>query len=106
MIYIKDYGSINRQLAENRRDGFAEALASLKGGVVTVFTRSGGVSGRGFTGMILEIRAGCLTLLLDACGPPDSGFSRSKSKSKKRSRFGTKAVIPVSQICAVAAHYA
>lgn len=44
------------------RDDFAEHLGRFVGETVTVFTAGGGLSGRGFTGVVLGVDSGLLRL--------------------------------------------
>lgn len=73
MIYLKDYqnplcnpsdGSVGRSGA------LSQELQSHIGQTVTIFTASGGESGRGFTGVLLEVREDTIRLLTRPASPP------------------------------------
>ena len=47
-----------------------ESLCCNIGRTVTIFTRSGGISGSGFTGVLLSADRDCIRLLCDVGAPP------------------------------------
>lgn len=47
-----------------------ESLCDNIGRTVTIFTRSGGISGSGFTGVLLSADRECVRLLCDVGAPP------------------------------------
>jgi hypothetical protein len=108
MIYIKDYRFINEQLRQSGMSDMNSVLIDLVGKVITVFTSSGGVSGNGFTGILSQANRDSLLLTLCLPPPPYCSFSRSHSKHAEclhKSTVLTQAIIPISQICAIALSY-
>jgi hypothetical protein len=47
-----------------------ESMARYIGQTVTIFTKSGGLSGNGFTGVLAGICDGCVKLITDIGAPP------------------------------------
>ena len=50
--------------------GLCESMLRHIGQTVTIFTTSGGLSGSGFTGVLLSVDANCVRLLADIGAPP------------------------------------
>lgn len=79
------------------------------GRIVTVFTRSGGCSGSGFTGLLIHVDCNVIELITRIPSAPRHPFGRQFSFndfsgsgcSCQRDRFGTRIVIPVRDIVAV-----
>lgn len=59
---------------ENYDDGFDSTLEWKVGRMITVFTRSGGKSGRGFTGILVESNNEYIKLITTLPCPPRSPF--------------------------------
>lgn len=60
MIYIKNYSSLRSQYI--KKNDFSSALFHLIGKNIIVFTDSGGVSGGGVNGILLEVSNDSLRL--------------------------------------------
>lgn len=90
-----------------------EQLLSNTGRVVTLFTTSGGCSGRGFTGLLIEANRCFVKLITRLPSAPRHPFGLNEFNGGcggfggfgggsccDRSRFGTVIVIPVNRIVA------
>lgn len=79
------------------------------GRIITVFTRSGGCSGRGFTGLLIHVDCDVIELITRFPSAPRHPFGNQFSFndfagsgcSCQHDRFGTRIVIPVRDIVAV-----
>ena len=85
-------------------DDLADVLCDNIGSVVTVFTQSGGCSGRGFTGLLVSVVGNRFIKLITALPSAPrhpfglSGDADDFSSCSNRSRFGTSIVIPIQKI--------
>jgi hypothetical protein len=78
------------------------------GRVITVFTKSGGCSGRGFTGLLVRVDCHFIKLITSIPSAPRHPFGRqfedcccdffSSRRNCERSRFGTVILIPICDI--------
>ncbi|MCL2873322.1 MAG: hypothetical protein FWE29_00155 [Defluviitaleaceae bacterium] len=57
-------------MMDRSANGIIECLMPHIGRTVTVFTESGGISGSGFTGVLLTADFGCIRLLASIGAPP------------------------------------
>lgn len=83
------------------------------GRIITVFTKSGGCSGRGFTGLLIAVDCNVIELITRVPSAPHHPFGREfgrgfgrgfgfdGSDDCFRDRFGTRIIIPVRDIVAV-----
>jgi hypothetical protein len=55
-------------------ESFIDSLSSYIGQTITIFTISGGESGAGFTGVLLNISKDFIKLLTEPSSPPISSF--------------------------------
>lgn len=88
-------------------DALVDSLSRQIGRVVTVFTTSGGCSGRGFTGLLVDVDCNKITLSTALPSAPRHPFGVQAVDPAFRycphaSRMGTSVVIPVSKICSCA----
>lgn len=73
MIYLKDYRNpLNNpdDSSGGKGNALSRELQGHIGQTITVFTASGGESGRGFTGVLLEVREDTIRLLTRPASPP------------------------------------
>lgn len=89
----------------NNNGVLADEIADLNnniGRIVTVFTSSGGCSGRGFTGLLVEVNRNFVKLITSLPSAPRHPFGLSPAgffdNNECGRRFGTVAVIPIRQI--------
>jgi len=86
-----------------------DALISNTGKIITVFTASGGCSGRGFTGLLVEANCRFIKLITTLPSAPRHPFGRNGCDGGwgggfdggcecNRSRFGTAIIIPIRHI--------
>jgi hypothetical protein len=108
-------------MSTNRNDYFDESdldedrliddLGGNTGRIITVFTKSGGCSGRGFTGLLVKVDCRFIKLITELPSAPrhpfgrrfdrdDFGFGFDGGRCCERSRFGTAIVIPIRDIVA------
>ena len=97
MIYIRDYRNLNG-IVNSQSYTFRRCLQDSLGKTITVFTSSGGTSGRGFTGLMTDISADCLRLLTK----PSSSLER---RNTRNCTLSTETVIRIEQIVAVSMAY-
>lgn len=93
----------DRDRDENNDDfqeNLFEELRENKGRFVTVFTQSGGCSGRGFTGLLVEVNRRFIRLVTSFPCAPRHPFGRNiDSRSDCCSgRLGTAIIIPLNKI--------
>ncbi|MDR3645339.1 MAG: hypothetical protein P4M02_09735 [Clostridia bacterium] len=102
MIYIKDYQALNELVTENERHGLfcRSLLPSLIGRTITVFVDSGGASGAGFTGILIETFSDSIRLLTAVESAP---AVRMNCPRKKRNccRCGSCTTIMLEHITAI-----
>lgn len=106
--FVANDDSINTLSEINGID--LNSLNNNIGRVITVFTSSGGCSGRGFTGLLVNVNCNFLKLISSLpTAPPnpfghqfdiDGDFSNGNS-CRERAKFGTAVVIPLRQIVAI-----
>jgi hypothetical protein len=89
--------------AELNNDLSGDLVDTLRGNigrVVTIFTSSGGCSGRGFTGLLVRVDCGTCKLITSLPSAPRHpfGFNGDSFDHCDRSRFGSAIVIPIRQI--------
>lgn len=71
---------------DSLKDDFVEHLSRYIGETVTIFTTSGGVSGQGFTGVLLSVNH-CFIRLITRIDP-DPGRVLSSSRTGREYRYG------------------
>jgi hypothetical protein len=69
-------------------ENFVEHLSRFTGETVTIFTKSGGMSGCGFTGVILHVNS-CFCRLITCVGPAP-GCALGNACSRCSTGFGTR----------------
>lgn len=97
---------------EDREDHdveFEELIDNI-GRVITVFTKSGGCSGRGFTGLLVKVNRKFIKLVSSFPSAPRHPFGRDfdfdfddfrfRHRDCEKSRFGTVIIIPIRDIVA------
>ena len=106
MIYIKDYRNLNGFAVNSQSYEFYRFLQESLGKTVTVYTASGGASGRGFTGLLIHVFADSIHILTDAASPPQFySKSRKKGRNEKGYPLGTQTIIRLEHIAAVSVAY-
>jgi hypothetical protein len=88
-----------------------ETLIGNTGKIITVFTESGGCSGRGFTGLLVEANCRFIKLITSLPSAPRHPFGRRRGDfddfgfggccgggDRECSRFGTAIIIPIRHI--------
>lgn len=97
MIYIKNYRKINSQVFHNTQNNILQILSNLIGKTIIVFVDSGGLAGKGFTGILTEVLVDRIKLITEL---PD--IPKNNRITKKRcSNLGTSTMIMVNHITAV-----
>lgn len=93
-------GNANNTDSEDEDDGIVEALSDNVGQVITVFTQSGGCSGRGFTGLLTEVDDNFIKLITSLPSAPRHpfGISNTNNFCSNRTRLGTAVIIPINKI--------
>jgi hypothetical protein len=90
-------------------DGLINDLSANTGRIITVFTKSGGCSGRGFTGLLVKVDCKFIKLITELPSAPRHPFGKRFDQDDfgfgggcccERSRFGTAIVIPIRDIVA------
>lgn len=86
-------------------DTFVQSLIKYIGQTVTIYTASGGDSGSGFTGVILDVKKDYIKVLSSVGSPPEFSFGNSDvkeelSEGKDMTSLGTITNIPINKIAA------
>ena len=105
MLYIKDYRNIKFYNAY--ATAFTNELSNLLGKTILVFTASGGVSGNGVSGLLLEFSTNYVTILINflpALTEQNHLHLRKRRANEKRG-ITTKMIIPLCKIVAVSYQY-
>lgn len=80
-------------------ESFKESLLKFMGQTITIFTVSGGISGDGFTGVLLKVSNDHIILLTEIQSPPKISFEDSFSDNEKGdTSLGTITNIPINKI--------
>jgi hypothetical protein len=102
LIYVKNYQALNSLISENQQKviSYRSQLQSFIGKPITVFVDSGGASGRGFTGILIEVLSDSIKLVTSSPSAPGnrSGYP---CKKKQHSRFGTCTTIVLEHVTAI-----
>lgn len=100
MIYVKNYQALNELVNQNSRNSCWNQLPALIGTPITVFVDSGGVSGKGFTGVLIEVLSDSIKLITSMPSAPNM---RTKNSHKKRQpcKFGACTTIMLEHITAI-----
>ena len=104
MIFINDYRRPNLlDFAEQNSCYINELqLMSLKGKMIIVFVDSGGVSGNGFTGILVDVLSDRIRLLTSLPSAPRNNNSyRHFCEKCSQSSFGTYTIIMIKHITAI-----
>lgn len=113
MIYIKDYNSLN-SLVNSTQNSNTTAnfnLDILIGKPIKIFVNGGGASGKGFTGILVEVLPDRIKIATKLPSPPmhkqniKNHSSKNKSCNTKYDEFGTYSVIMLEHITAIAYNY-
>lgn len=114
-LYVKvgmNYSDKNLKNKKIYLDGacFLQSLAKYIGQTITIYTVSGGQSGSGFTGVLLEVCRDCIKILTSAASVPDltlvsdcienKADSHSFGNSSMPVNLGSIAEIPLNKIAA------
>ena len=88
-------------------DDLVRQLRNNLGRVITVFTSSGGCSGRGFTGLLTEVNDDFIKLITSLPCAPRHPFGLGQGnffddRPCCRDRLGTAIVIPINKIVSIA----
>ncbi|HEX2985660.1 MAG TPA: hypothetical protein VHO71_02480 [Caproiciproducens sp.] len=95
-----DRGNDRDNLESVSDDTFKDLLRN-RGRIVTVFTQSGGLSGRGFTGLLVEANHHFIRLVTTLPSAPRHPFgveAASLFDHNGCNRLGTSCVIPINKI--------
>lgn len=68
---------------------------------ITVFTTSGGITGRGFTGVLIEANCDYIKLLCEMPMPPSNPFLCNRKYYNYGNPFGSVAIIPIRNIASI-----
>lgn len=71
------------------------------GQTITIFTTSGGVTGRGFTGVLIDANCDYVKLLCEMPLPPSNPFICNRRLNYYSNPFGSVAIIPIRNIAGV-----
>lgn len=104
----RDRSERDRDFDNNNEHVDFEELSDNIGRIITVFTRSGGCSGRGFTGLLVKVDCRFIKLITSLPSAPRHPFGRDfdfddfgfRNRCCERSRFGTAIIIPIREIVA------
>lgn len=102
LIFIKNYQALNNLVSSEPampRGG----LSALIGRTITVFTDSGGASGRGFTGILCEVRPESIRLVTALPSAPVNG--NRPCRRRQGGRSGTFTTIFTEHITAISYDY-
>lgn len=111
-IYVKsgcEYsskGSIKASKVYLNGESFLQSLLKYIGQTITIFTVSGGASGDGFTGVLLEVSRDYIKVLSKPSSPPSLALGsiceieKSNIKGDNNISLGTMVNIPVDKISA------
>jgi len=107
LIYIKDYRSLNSLVFQPQQSTIQMKLTTLIGKIITVFVDSGGASGNGFTGVLIEVLNDSIKLVtklpeMTRCNSNRSGnvFNQSCNRQHECSKLGTNTIIIINHITA------
>jgi len=99
-LFIMSCGVVNHCLVSS--------LARYVGHTVTIFTESGGLSGEGFTGVLIGVDRGCFRLIHSLGMAPACPLTSFRCKGRGRpfrgNPLGSNVVIPVSAIVSFVHH--
>jgi hypothetical protein len=96
----------NSNNSDNEDNDIIDSLRDNIGRVITIFTQSGGCSGRGFTGLLVNVDCHTIRLVTALPSAPRNPFGISQfndfgfnSRGRcHRTRFGTSIIIPINKI--------
>jgi hypothetical protein len=109
LIFIKDYRALNSLLFSDQNNDllYYSQLPSLIGKPITVFVDGEGVSGKGFTGILIDVLSDRIKLITSIPSAPMCKKNNNNNKChhccKKKSRcnFGTNTIIMIEHIIAI-----
>jgi hypothetical protein len=102
MIYVRDYSNIKPPLPYEQ---LIKRLSDHIGSCITVFTDSGGRSGCGFTGILIEVSSDSLRLITKLPAAPARNTGNTGQSRRYECGFGTSTVIMLSHITAFSYNY-
>lgn len=100
LIYIKNYQALNSLVNHNNSFSYWHQLPALIGKPITVFVDSGGISGGGFTGILIEVLSDSIKLITDIPSAPNIQKNCSHKK-RRNNKFGTYTTIMLDHITAI-----
>ncbi|MDR3645338.1 MAG: hypothetical protein P4M02_09730 [Clostridia bacterium] len=91
---------------DDENEGLVESLRDNIGKVITVFTRSGGCSGSGFTGLLIQVNDCSIKLVTSLPSAPRNPFGvrvgsdnfNGGGGCRSGNRMGSAIIIPIRQI--------
>lgn len=102
LIYVRDYRSFGRYLQPEPPGSLAGRLCRLIGTPVTVYICGGGESGRGFSGILIEVTEECVRLVTSLPRAPQAGCAPPSGRAQRGPGFpGTSVLIPLRQVAAL-----
>jgi len=112
LIFIKNYRAINSLLYSDQNDDvlYKSQLSSLTGKLITVFVDGGGESGKGFTGILIEVLSDRIKLITGLPSAPVCKKSSNQPKcnhcqKKINCNFGINTIIMIDHITAITYNY-
>jgi hypothetical protein len=100
-IVIVNINKKKKKYYNSDNESFRESLIKFIGQTITVFTTSGGISGHGFTGLLLKVSLDQIELLTKMQSAPQIFFKDSFSNEEgDEVSLGTSTNIPISKIAA------
>jgi hypothetical protein len=102
LIYIKNYQALSELVAENQKKSrsYRSQLPTFIGKLITVFVDSGGASGSGFTGILVEILSDSIKLITAIPSVPPIR-KNCHCKKNHSSQLGTSTTIMLEHITAI-----
>lgn len=108
-IYVK--AGCNYEIKENIKaskvllndNNFIQSLIKYIGQTITIYTVSGGESGSGFTGVLLDVKNDYIKILSKIASPPDFIYDTDEKEINENNEalsLGTMTNIPINKIAA------
>ena len=112
MINLNPTYPHNPVVTTQRFQNITLKLLPLLDNVITVFVDSGGISGNGFTGLLIDVSADSIRLITQVPSAPEIGqlrqriiLHKSSRKQKQASKFGAYTLIFLEHITAITYSY-
>lgn len=100
-ILIVNINKKKKKYYNFNNESFRESLLKFIGQTITIFTTSGGISGYGFTGVLIQVSLDQIKLLTEIQTAPQISFKESSSNEEEDEvTLGTAVNIPISKIAA------